>query len=209
MTDTTLGGIKEEPTEAIGLSSWAFYETIAGGHGARPTKDGVDGIHTYLTNTSNTPIETLERVFPFKILGYELITDSSGAGRFRGGLGVRRIYQMKTPVEFGITGERMKSQPWGRLGGLPGRSSRYYTIVDGKETPTFFSKARGRLPAGGILVIETAGGGGIGDPRTREVEACFNDWLDGRISMETLQDLYGVSIVDGRPIRGNESTEGQ
>ncbi len=200
MTDTTLGGAKEEPSGS--LTSWAFYETIAGGHGARPTKDGVDGIHTYLTNTENTPIETLERVFPFKLLAYELIEDSGGAGRFRGGMGVRRIYQMKTPVEFGIAGERMKSQPWGRQGGLPGKSSRYYTLVEGKETPVVFSKARGRLPIGGILVIETAGGGGIGDPRVREVEVCFKDWIDERISLKALRDLYGVSIVDGRPIRG-------
>ena len=204
MTDTTLGGAKEDPSG--GMTSWAFYETIAGGFGARPTKDGVDGIHTYLTNTENTPIETLERVFPFKLIAYELICDSGGAGLFRGGLGVRRVYQVQTPVEFGIAGERMKSQPWGRLGGLSGRSSRYYTIVEGKKTPVIFSKARGRLPVGGILVIETAGGGGIGDPRTREVEACFQDWLDERVSLKTLQDLYGVSIVDRRPIRGNHRT---
>ncbi|MFQ5820865.1 MAG: hydantoinase B/oxoprolinase family protein [Candidatus Heimdallarchaeota archaeon] len=205
MTDTTLGGVKEEPSG--NLTSWAFYETIAGGHGARPVKDGVDGIHTYLTNTENTPIETLERVFPFKLLAYELIGDSGGAGRFRGGMGVRRIYQMKTPVEFGISGERMKSQPWGRLGGLPGRSSRYYTIIEGKKSPVIFSKARGRLPVGGILVIETAGGGGIEDPQTRKIEACFKDWKDGRVSLKILRDIYGITLVDGQPIRGSKSDQ--
>ena len=200
MNDTTLGGVKEAPSG--GLISWAFYETIAGGHGARPTKDGVDGIHTYLTNTQNTPIETLERIFPFMILSYELIPDSCGAGRFRGGFGVRRVYKMNTPVEFGIAGERMKSQPWGRLGGRSGRSSNYYTIVNGQESTVQFSKAHGRLPTGGCLVIETAGGGGIGDPHTRDIEACFQDWLDERISLETLQDKFGISIVNGQPYRG-------
>ncbi len=127
------------------------------------------------------------------ILSYELIPDSCGAGQFRGGLGVRRVYKMNTPVEFGIAGERMKSQPWGRLGGQSGRSSNYYTIINGKESTVQFSKAHGRLPAGG---------GGIGDPHTRDIEACFQDWLDERISLETLQDKFGISIVNGQPYRG-------
>jgi N-methylhydantoinase B len=204
MTDTTLGGTKETST---GLTSWAFYETIAGGHGARPNKDGVDGIHTYLTNTENTPIETIERVFPFKIVAYELIEDSGGAGLFRGGMGVRRVYQMKTPTKYGISGERMKSKPWGRLGGYPGRSSRYYTIIDDDERLTAFSKAQGRVPTGGILVIETAGGGGFGDPLERGVEACLDNWLDQRVSLDALGEKYGISIENGQPSRKIKSTQ--
>ncbi len=205
MTDTTLGGTKEESS---GLSTWAFYETIAGGHGARPTKDGVDGIHTYLTNTENTPIETIERVFPFKLVAYELIEDSGGAGRFRGGMGVRRAYKMETPTKFGISGERMKSQPWGRQGGGSGRSSSYYTVINGEKTHVVFSKAQGRVPIGGLLVIETAGGGGFGDPYERDIKACLKDWMDQRVSSDVLQKEYGISIVNGQPIRNNKDTLG-
>ena len=114
---------------------------------------------------------------------------------------------MTTPTEFGISGERMKSQPWGRLGGHSGRSSRYYTIIDNQKTMAIFSKARGRVPAGGVLVIETAGGGGFGDPQTREVESCLTDWLDQRVSVEVLREDYGVSIVDGKPIRNSKQMQ--
>jgi len=85
---------------------FTFYETIGGGFGGRFGLDGVDGIHSHMTNTMNTPIEEIEKRFPIMILKYELIKDSGGVGKWRGGLGIERVYKMLVPVKISVLGDR-------------------------------------------------------------------------------------------------------
>ena len=74
-------------------STWVYLETIGGGSGARATKDGLDGVHVHTTNTSNLPVEALEIEYPLTLMRYELVEDSGGVGQYRGGMGLRRVYQ--------------------------------------------------------------------------------------------------------------------
>ena len=99
---------------------WVYLETIGGGSGARATKDGLDGVHVHLTNTSNLPVEALEIEYPLTLLRYELVDGSGGAGRYRGGMGLRRVYRAEAPCRVRVDIARRLSAPWGLFGGLPG-----------------------------------------------------------------------------------------
>ncbi len=175
MTDTTLGGIH------LG-EAWSFYETIGGGSGATATHDGVDGVHCYLTNTFNTPIEVIERSYPFRIRRYELIPDSGGKGKYRGGLGIRREFEAVDECSFAVLGERNKIGPWGLQGGMNGRTGQIFTIIDGVQHKALLSKFHGILKPGDRLRIEVAGGGGFGDSKERNVHAEDLDVLDEKIT---------------------------
>ena len=108
----------------IGGDDWVYYETVAGGEGAQPTRDGMSGVHTAMTNTRNTPIEALERHFPLRVLRYRLREGSGGAGRFRGGEGIERDLQVLEDCTVSLITERRVSQPWGLQGGGPGAVGR-------------------------------------------------------------------------------------
>ena len=97
-----------------------YLETIGGGSGARATKDGLDGVHVHMTNTSNLPVEALEIEYPLTLLRYELVDGSGGAGRYRGGMGLRRVYRAEAPCRVRVDIARRLSAPWGLFGGLPG-----------------------------------------------------------------------------------------
>ena len=101
-------------------STWVYLETIGGGSGARATKDGLDGVHVHTTNTSNLPVEALEIEYPLKLLRYELVADSGGAGQYRGGMGLRRVYQATHDCRVRVDITRQRSQSWGLFGGGPG-----------------------------------------------------------------------------------------
>src|SRR5262245_3591292 len=112
MNNFTVGGV-------MNGKQFVYYETIGGGHGAGPTAIGLSGRHSHMTNTRNTPIETLEYALPIRVLEYSLRENSGGAGQHRGGDGVRRVYEFLAPATFTINSERRIEAPYGQQGGEP------------------------------------------------------------------------------------------
>ena len=180
-----------------------YYEIIAGGMGARADKDGVEGLMSPM-NASNIPIEIVEQKAPVIIERLELIRDSGGAGRFRGACGLRKdIRLLADNVRLDNCGDRVKTAPFGLNGGHAGRPAR--TILDpatDKER-TLESKGTYKLRAGALLRIETAGGGGQGDPRARDPIAVERDVRDGFVSVDAARDVYGLEIPAQRSNHGD------
>jgi N-methylhydantoinase B/oxoprolinase/acetone carboxylase alpha subunit len=144
---------------------FAYYETIGGGMGAGPEARGLDGVHTHMTNSLNTPVEALENYLPLKIRRYGLRKGSGGKGRFRGGEGIVREYEFHVPIALTIMSERRRFAPYGVRGGSPGAKGRNTLISRGRET-ALGSKVNIKLRPGDVLKIETPGGGGYGRPRS-------------------------------------------
>ena len=120
--------------QPAGGKYYLYMETVGGGAGARAYKDGTDGVQVHTTNTSNLPIEALEREYPLMIERYELVQDSGGAGTYRGGLGLRRDYRgLGHTLSFSAHGERFKTAPWGIFGGGLGATARH-RIIYGRRT---------------------------------------------------------------------------
>ncbi len=150
----------------IGGRGWVYYETLAGGQGGRPGKDGMSAVHTGMTNTENTPIEALEREYPMRVLRYEIRKGSGGAGRYKGGEGLVREIEFLEEAVVSLVTERRKSAPWGLEGGMPGAPGRNLIARPSKksrfeEVP---DKATFRVGPGTVIRIETPGGGGYGSP---------------------------------------------
>ena len=161
---------------------YVYMETIAGGYGARPSMDGQDASQTHIQNTENAPIEEVELNYPIMISRYELIEDSCGAGRFRGGTGVRRDFTFPyAEAMCTILSDGTKFPPWGLDGGLEARPAHFIFDPNGenRELP---SKHTFDMPKGGTLRVETPGGGGFGDPKTRDREAIARDIRDGKVT---------------------------
>ncbi len=145
---------------------FAYYETIAGGMGARPSSDGASGVHTHMTNSLNTPIEALESAYPVRVREYSLRRGSGGAGRYRGGDGVVREIEFLTDVRGSILSERRRIPPYGLAGGGGGRVGENRLTVHGRTTK-LPSKVTFEAPAGSRLRIETPGGGGWGKKKAK------------------------------------------
>ena len=160
----TMGGVNPRTG-----TPFVHYETVGGGMGARPNSDGINGHRVHMGNTMNVPVEAIEASFPVRIVSYELIRDSGGNGRHRGGWGVRRVYEALEPgIRFSVLCERGLHPPWGLFGGEPGkRASFYMTGPSGRRTRLPSKVASLELPMGHWLYIETAGGGGYGAPQER------------------------------------------
>lgn len=151
---------------------YAFYETIAGGAGARPTGDGVDGIHTHMTNTLNTPVEALELAYPLRVERYELRSGTGGRGRFRGGDGIRRdLTPLGHTAHVSLLTDRRAGRPYGLAGGEPGAPGENVLVRDGEEIH-LPGKTELDLHAGETLSIRTPGGGGYGPPQNKETDPC-------------------------------------
>lgn len=172
--------------------TWAFYETIAGGYGGRKGLDGVDASHCNMTNTMNTPIEVIERELPLLFTRYELRPGSGGAGQWRGGMGVIRSFKVLAPrAKVTVIGERVKYQPYGLLGGKPGKNAKYYIVKKSGEKIMLKSKDTIVVEQGDEVVIETAGGGGYGPPEKREENKIIEDYENGLIALEEIKRVYG------------------
>ena len=143
---------------------FAYYETIGGGMGAGSTADGLDGVHTHMTNSLNTPVEALENYLPLRIRRYGLRKGSGGRGLRRGGEGIVREYEFRVPAALTIMSERRRFAPYGVQGGGPGAKGRN-TLVAGGRAKALGSKVNIKLRPGDVLRIETPGGGGFGRPR--------------------------------------------
>lgn len=178
-------------------SYYTFIETVAGGYGARPTKDGIDAVQAHFQNTENAAIEETENNLPFVITRYELIPDSEGAGRYRGGLGVRRDWKFPGhEVTFTLLCDNRKQGPWGLFGGGPGAPSRFVRNPDaGAAAEELPSKATLRLKADDVISYRTPGGGGYGPALERDPAAVLDDVINGKVSPARARDAYGV-VVD-------------
>jgi N-methylhydantoinase B len=173
---------------------YCFLETLAGGYGARHQSDGPDAVQTHGQNTENAPIEETERYYPVRILRYELVDDSEGPGKFRGGLGLRRDYVFPDhEVTFTVLADRDKAGPWGLFGGEPGRRAFYFHGHDG-EMEKLSSKITIDVQPGEIVRYETCGGGGFGPPHLREPQRVLTDVLEGRVALDRARTAYGVVI---------------
>jgi len=167
-------------------------ETYGGGFGASAVADGADGIAAPLSNTTNSPIEALDMTFDyFRIVGYELNRDSFGHGTHRGGLGMRRTYEMlEDDVDFSLYGDRFEIAPEGLDGGTAGVLTRAELIRNGERIQIDLKQGT-RLRKGDRVVISTSGGAGYGDPLLREPESVARDVEQGVISERTARGVYG------------------
>ncbi len=163
MNNVTLGGVDTRPGPTQG-QVFAYYETAGGGMGGRPGLPGLHGVHTHMSNTRNTPVEALEQALPMRIHTYALRTDSGGDGRFSGGEGLVREYEMLVPTQATLLTERRASQPYGAQGGEPGAVGRNTLWRRDGAEERLAGKIRLELAPGDRLRIETPGGGGYGVP---------------------------------------------
>ncbi|MFN2459214.1 MAG: hydantoinase B/oxoprolinase family protein [Candidatus Velthaea sp.] len=160
MSNVMMGGRDEDGR------SWAFYETNGGGMGARPNADGIDGIHTHMTNTLNTPIEAIERYYPLLVTRYEFADGTGGSGRYRGGRGIVRALQLRNgTATASLLAERHTLRPKGSAGGGDAACGRHTLVRDGTET-TLPAKTTVTLRPGDTVVVQTPGGGGYGASET-------------------------------------------
>jgi N-methylhydantoinase B len=188
-----------DTTNAIGMGHLGkdgyrvYMEVVGGGWGASAGADGADVVDSYIGNCSNVPVEALERDYPFMTVEeYALRRGSSGAGARRGGLGARRVYRiLDDGVSFNCYSDRFRIAPWGLFGGRPGEKTRFLVEREG-ETIALESKVNFPLRKGDRLVIEIAGGGGYGDPRTRSREDVESDLREGLITEAEALEVFGL-----------------
>lgn len=163
MNNVAIGGWDSERERPF-----AYYETIGGGAGASPQRDGLDAVHTHMTNTMNTPAEALEMTYPFRLIEYGIRRDSGGRGEHTGGHGIVRTYEFLCPANVTLLTERRRNSPWGIGGGGPGAPGRNLLTRHGSDRATALpSKAQITVGAGDRLTIETPGGGAWNGPSGR------------------------------------------
>ena len=184
--------------------AYVHYEIFSGGTGARWGKDGVSATAFHLSNCKTAPVEIIESEFPTRVERFEMIADSGGAGRWRGGLGFARDYRILTnEVRFSMRTDKHSIEPWGSDLGLAGGKGACIVNPGTKEDrrlPSRFGDQR--LGNGDLLRIERPGGGGLGNPLERPMEQVLEDVRQGYVSVERAKSDYGV-VVDlsaGEPI---------
>lgn len=178
---------------------YLYFETLGGGMGARATKDGKDGVQVGITNTSNLPVESIEQEYPLRVEEYGFVENSGGAGKFRGGMGLRRVL---TPVDhdcvFNGAGERFRYKPWGLFGGKAGASGQFL-IGDSDGTRRLDDKPNEvEVNLGAKITVETPGAGGYGNPDERAAEALQRDADSGKYTEEFMKENYSASGTGGQ-----------
>lgn len=189
-----------DTTNAVGMGHMSpegyrvYMEVVGGGWGASAGADGADVVDGYVGNCSNVPVESLEADYPFmRVEEYALRRGSAGAGEWRGGLGARRVYRiLSDDVTFNSYSDRFKVAPWGLFGGKSGQHSRF-TVERGGTFLPLASKGNVTLQKGDRLIIETAGGGGFGDPRKRNRDLIAREIAEGLITAREAAEFYGFS----------------
>ena len=179
---------------------YAYYETVAGGYGGRRGRDGPDAVQCHGQNTENAPIEEIELNYPVRVTRYELIDDSGGPGRWRGGLGLRRDYSFPGhEVSFTILADRDRWGPWGLEGGRSGRRARYVLQEEDGSERELGSKTTLQLEPGQVVSYRTCGGGGFGPPGRRDPALVGRDVQQGKVSPESARTHYRVAVdAEGR-----------
>jgi N-methylhydantoinase B len=158
MNNLTIGGIDPRTGDPF-----AYYETVAGGMGARPSKSGVSGVHTHMTNSLNTPAEALEYAYPLRVRQYSLRPDSGGKGKYRGGDGIVREIEALSDAEVTLLADRRERGPYGLAGGKDGAPGKAAIIRENGTSQALPGKFNVRLRKGERIRIETPGGGGWGE----------------------------------------------
>jgi N-methylhydantoinase B len=189
----TLGGV--DPRSG---RRYVSYETIKGGFGARPNKDGINVIASTISNTMNTPIEVLEMAFPFRVERYEINPDSGGAGRWRGGCGARRTWRLLEGADAvgTLCMERMRSAPFGIGGGKAGAAAVVTLTTPDGQSRALPSKGAFNAPAGSVVDMITPGSGGYGPTAERDASLIGKDLLDGYVTPEAARQDYGATDPD-------------
>ena len=178
--------------------SWIFFDIEVGGGGARQNKDGLDCYSQGIHNLANTPIEMIETTYPLRFKRYEFIPDTGGAGRQRGGLGVRRdIEFLDESGTLETQFDKFKVAPFGLFGGQPGATGKLYLNPDGNARRELPSKTINcKLRHGDVISMWTQGGGGNGPSEERDREAIARDLREKKISPESAHSHYGYSESD-------------
>lgn len=174
---------------------FVYTEIQGGGAGARPDADAREGQDSHLARFMNTPIEAAEIEFPVRVEKYEFITDSAGAGKFRGSMGLRKdIRFLCDNVSFARYGDRQEFAPFGLFGGREGARGRFILNPGTAGEVRLKSKGLSKLNYGDLLSLRLPAGGGYGDPREREISRVRQDVLDRKVSVEVAREAYGVVI---------------
>lgn len=190
ITGVYFGGVSPDTGEY-----YVYMETFGGGSGARFNKDGLSCVQVHMSNTSNLPIESMEVEFPYRVERYELVTDSGGPGKYRGGLSMSKdIRVLGHDSEFTIKADRQKVPPYGLFGGKPGLPGLITIYPDTDEARTVDSKKSGNLlKANGVLRCQMPGAGGYGNPLERSRELLIKDLEEGYVSPESAMRDYGMT----------------
>ncbi len=164
MNNLTIGGTDSRSNDPRTQRPFSYYETVAGGMGARCNKDGVSGVHTHMTNSLNTPAEALEYAYPIRLRQYSFRSNSGGAGLYTGGDGIVREIEVLTDAQVTLLADRRSRGPYGLAGGTDGAPGRTLIIRRDGSEETIPGKTSVRLRSGDRVRIESPGGGGWGKP---------------------------------------------
>ena len=172
-----------------------YVETYAGGQGAMHDLDGMDAIQNHMTNTRNAPVEAIEAAYPLLVESYGLVPDTEGAGEHRGGVGIHRdLRVVGSEVQLTLSSDRAKIAPWGLFGGLPATPSSCVVRTPGGDLNRLPSKVTTTVEGGHVIMTQTPGGGGWGDPKRRDPEAVRRDVVAGLVSQQRAREVYGVAF---------------
>lgn len=191
----------------VGEQYWVYMDITEGSYGGRSGKDGMDAVDTLYANTRNNPVEDIEAHYPLRITRYELRTDKSGAGKWRGGMGSIRDMQFLGRAHMSLEGDGNRHKPWGVFGGYNGTPGAVvYITEDGTET-SLPSKLQSRwAELGDTIRTVSPCAGGYGDPLEREPQKVLDDVLDGFIGIESARTQYGVVMDDDAKRVDQEAT---
>jgi N-methylhydantoinase B len=174
-----------------------YIETYGGGQGALIDRDGMSAVQNHMTNTRNAPVEVIESSYPLHIHGYGLVPESAGPGRFRGGYGMRREFEILADrVTVTLSSDRFEISPWGVAGGENARPGSCKVVQPDKSVRELPSKITCALTNGSRLISTTPGGGGWGNPRERPPELVRQDVVEELISRQSALKIYGVVLND-------------
>lgn len=186
---------------------YIIVDMICGAWGARPGSDGIEAITNASQNLSNTPIEVLEAQHPVRVEAYELEPDSCGAGRYRGGLGIRRSYRVLTDdVLMQLRADRMKFQPYGLAGGGSARAAANILQTADGDLRHLPSKVNMTIGKGDVITHIQPGGGGFGDPALRDAEAIRHDVWNQKLSAEFVKAHFQMVVDPATGVVDEEAT---
>ena len=187
----TFGGVDDRSG-----ARFVSYESVKGGFGARPVKDGINAVAATVSNMSNTPIEIIEMSFPLGVEEYALVPDSGGAGTYRSGLGGRRVWRvLEHEAHAAVCCERAVTPPFGLDGGLAGSAAVIELIPPRGNARRLNSKGGFLAPTGSLVVVEAPGSGGYGPPAGRDRTALCEDLLDGYVTPAAARRDYGFDAA--------------
>jgi len=186
----TIGG-----PNSISGRPFNYVETYGGGQGSMHCQDGMDGVHSHMTNTRNAPVEVIEASYPLFVKSYGLVENSEGPGRFRGGMGMyREISFLEDDITVTISSDRNKIRPWGVCGGRPAAPAQFRLTDAAGQKLEMGSKATRKVARGDTIVTMTSGGGGWGSPYERDVHKVQQDVEEHLVSVERAASEYGVAV---------------